>query len=222
MRPPENQPNKDEPPPYTVNTSGQSVNTSGNTVNTTGNTVNTTGNTKNNTANNINHLQPYHHAIYRQSPNRNSYSQPVPSYDPGISYVQQVPAPSNTGISFTQPAVVYDNTLSGINIQFERSSREIATVCQPHAISARHYDVRAALKASRNPVFVVCPYCQYQGFTETKFTPGLVTWGVCLGLAVFGCWLGCCLVPFCTKDFKDCKHICTNCNRVIYVNKMVS
>jgi hypothetical protein len=41
-------------------------------------------------------------------------------------------------------------------------------------------------------------------------------------MALVGCWLGCCLIPFCVDDCKDTTHTCVNCQRVIGQKKLIS
>jgi len=65
------------------------------------------------------------------------------------------------------------------------------------------------------PCQTQCPFCQANVTTRTNVVPGTVTWLSCLGLALVGCWLGCCLIPFCIDGLQDTEHFCPNCNRLI-------
>lgn len=61
----------------------------------------------------------------------------------------------------------------------------------------------------------VCPSCHQDMVTKTTPTAGLLTWilsGACL---VFGCWLGCCLIPCCIRECQDIEHRCSNCKAYI-------
>ncbi|KAI6183180.1 Lipopolysaccharide-induced tumor necrosis factor-alpha factor-like protein [Aphelenchoides bicaudatus] len=67
------------------------------------------------------------------------------------------------------------------------------------------------------PTNVICPHCQQQVLTRVRPVAGLLTWLLCLLLIIFGCTLGCCLIPFCVDDCQDVEHICPNCNS--YLNQ---
>ena len=60
-----------------------------------------------------------------------------------------------------------------------------------------------------------CKHCQAQIVTKVERETGVMQWvgaAVCL---FFGCWMGCCLIPFCIDDWKDSTHNCPNCNVLI-------
>uniref|UniRef100_A0A2K5Q5A8 LITAF domain containing n=1 Tax=Cebus imitator TaxID=2715852 RepID=A0A2K5Q5A8_CEBIM len=66
------------------------------------------------------------------------------------------------------------------------------------------------------PVQAVCPYCGSLIITVTSFVPGTLSWLLCTTLFVFGCVLGCCLLPFCIRTVMDVKHSCPVCRRELY------
>jgi len=65
------------------------------------------------------------------------------------------------------------------------------------------------------PVLTSCPHCRATITTSTRYETGLMTWLIAGILVLFGCWLGCCLIPFCVDACKDVIHTCPNCHQVV-------
>ena len=76
-----------------------------------------------------------------------------------------------------------------------------------------------------------------KGVSKVHHESGLGTWLACGGICLFGCWAGCCLIPFCLDDlrvsfgiiminlkilYQDTVHKCENCNKLIRVKKLIS
>lgn len=68
-----------------------------------------------------------------------------------------------------------------------------------------------------SPVSMMCPYCSATIVTSVTYNPGTLTWLVCGGLILVGCWAGCCLIPFCIDGMQDAVHSCPNCRRQLGV-----
>lgn len=69
------------------------------------------------------------------------------------------------------------------------------------------------------PFLTKCPFCHAQVTTRTKGRVGALSWLLC-GLCVFvGCVAGCCLIPFCTRRFKNVEHSCPKCHGCIAIYK---
>ncbi|XP_078361997.1 lipopolysaccharide-induced tumor necrosis factor-alpha factor homolog isoform X2 [Oculina patagonica] len=63
-----------------------------------------------------------------------------------------------------------------------------------------------------SPISMVCPHCQTHIITCTTYQDGTLTWLAAGALCLVGCWLGCCLIPFCLDGCKDVIHSCPNCH----------
>ncbi|CAF1057893.1 unnamed protein product [Adineta ricciae] len=61
------------------------------------------------------------------------------------------------------------------------------------------------------PIQCRCPNCEQSILTHVEESSGLFAWLACLVLVSLGCWLGCCLIPFCIKELKTKVHYCPNC-----------
>lgn len=78
------------------------------------------------------------------------------------------------------------------------------------------------LRFQQNPMRIKCPNCGQETTTRTTKSPGVVTWGSCVGLACIGCWCGCCLIPFFVDDLKDTSHFCPQCNAFVGRHNFIS
>ncbi|EFX82793.1 hypothetical protein DAPPUDRAFT_48931 [Daphnia pulex] len=57
----------------------------------------------------------------------------------------------------------------------------------------------------------VCPHCHAEIDTSVRTEPGLIAWLSGGLLVLFGCWLGCCLIPCCIPECMNVHHACPNC-----------
>ncbi|XP_032086466.1 lipopolysaccharide-induced tumor necrosis factor-alpha factor isoform X2 [Thamnophis elegans] len=69
------------------------------------------------------------------------------------------------------------------------------------------------------PMQISCPACNQMIVTRISYQPGALAWLSCGGLALVGCWLGCCLIPFCVDAMQDVQHFCPCCNAYLGVHK---
>ncbi|PAV59752.1 hypothetical protein WR25_26466 [Diploscapter pachys] len=70
------------------------------------------------------------------------------------------------------------------------------------------------------PTQVLCPRCNMNVITTLKFKNGLLTWLMVGGMALFGCWI-CCCVPLCIDSCKDVQHFCSSCQAFLGTYKRI-
>ncbi|XP_063788436.1 LITAF domain-containing protein-like [Pseudophryne corroboree] len=83
---------------------------------------------------------------------------------------------------------------------------------QPTVILAPATTVILNASFTDTPASCTCPVCRQTIVTRVEYNTGLLTWLIFGLLLLFGCWLGCCLIPFCVDSCKDVDHFCPNCN----------
>ena len=60
-----------------------------------------------------------------------------------------------------------------------------------------------------------CNQCNQVVTTRIEYENGTTVFVAAGATCFFGCWLGCCLIPFFIQDLKDAKHFCPNCNNYL-------
>ncbi|XP_061079192.1 lipopolysaccharide-induced tumor necrosis factor-alpha factor homolog-like [Conger conger] len=71
----------------------------------------------------------------------------------------------------------------------------------------------------RTPGMTTCTSCQTQVMSNVTYKVGTYAILMCILFILCGLILGCCLIPFFVKFFKDVYHTCPRCNRVLHVEK---
>lgn len=89
----------------------------------------------------------------------------------------------------------------------------------PPVVSVQTVYVQPGAVFRESPAQVLCPVCSQTVITQLEYTSGALAWLSCVGLAVFGCIYGCCLIPFCVDGLKDVTHHCPNCKKTLGVFK---
>uniref|UniRef100_A0A1I8JPF4 LITAF domain-containing protein n=1 Tax=Macrostomum lignano TaxID=282301 RepID=A0A1I8JPF4_9PLAT len=90
--------------------------------------------------------------------------------------------------------------------QCSSTAAVISASCRPTGLRPRcHYN--------KEPVTTTCPHCPPHITQAVSYVNGLAPWLISGGLILIGCWLGCCLIPFCIDDLKDAEHRCPNCQQ---------
>ncbi|XP_060603756.1 lipopolysaccharide-induced tumor necrosis factor-alpha factor homolog isoform X8 [Ruditapes philippinarum] len=118
-----------------------------------------------------------------------AYPQQQPGY--GAQYGQPAPYPAQY-----QPAQY--------NTQYGQNTSTVV-VTQPAYTVVQHF--------RESPVRIKCQFCQADVVTSTFYETGTLTWVACFVIAIVGCWIGCCLIPFCMDACKDVVHQCPNCHQ---------
>ncbi|KAM4603325.1 lipopolysaccharide-induced tumor necrosis factor-alpha factor homolog [Polymixia lowei] len=70
-----------------------------------------------------------------------------------------------------------------------------------------------------SPGLTTCPSCQAQVTTQVTYCVGTYAWLMCLLFVLCGLVLGCCLLPFLVRHFKDAYHTCPRCRRVLHIHR---
>ncbi|RUS81057.1 hypothetical protein EGW08_011176 [Elysia chlorotica] len=138
---------------------------------------------------------------------------PPPKYEPPSAGYNNPDQPPMAG--YPPPAATYQPATYAPPAQ--QYSHSTVVVAQPMvgAIggSLMHY--------SQSPALIVCQHCQATVTTSTDYTTGVMTWLLAGGVCLVGCWLGCCLIPFCIDAGKDVIHTCPNCKRQVGMFKQI-
>ncbi|XP_061686452.1 lipopolysaccharide-induced tumor necrosis factor-alpha factor homolog [Syngnathoides biaculeatus] len=71
----------------------------------------------------------------------------------------------------------------------------------------------------RSPALTSCPSCLAQVTTRVRYRAGTYAWVMCVVFVLCGLVLGCCLLPFFVKHFKDAHHSCPRCRRLLHVHR---
>ncbi|XP_035492767.1 lipopolysaccharide-induced tumor necrosis factor-alpha factor homolog [Scophthalmus maximus] len=74
-------------------------------------------------------------------------------------------------------------------------------------------------KLYRSPALTTCLTCRTQVTTEVTYKVGTHAWLMCLVFVLCGLVLGCCLIPFFVKHFRDAYHTCPRCRRVLHIHR---
>lgn len=126
---------------------------------------------------------------------------------PNTAQPQPPAYPGPPGYETKQPGPVYPQQ-PGYPAQTGTATTTVVWQ-QPHVVMGMQF--------FEYPVSMTCPHCQASIVTATDYTPGTLTWLSCGATALVGCWLGCCLIPFCVDALKDVIHSCPNCKNQVGV-----
>nr|CUU99772.1 hypothetical transcript [Hymenolepis microstoma] len=92
--------------------------------------------------------------------------------------------------------------------QYEaKSNMDAVTVQQPGHVSV------PPVYFGKEPVDTFCVQCNHGIRTSTELMVGPCTHVAAGVICFFGCFCGCCLIPYCVDDCMDILHKCPNCHR---------
>nr|XP_024659320.1 lipopolysaccharide-induced tumor necrosis factor-alpha factor [Maylandia zebra] len=80
-------------------------------------------------------------------------------------------------------------------------------------------DIAPVETLCRDAGLTQCPTCKELIITQTQRKVGETTWLACCLCSMLGCVGGCCIIPFCMKNFKDVLHQCPHCQSTIHTFK---
>ncbi|PAA63640.1 hypothetical protein BOX15_Mlig030806g1 [Macrostomum lignano] len=81
---------------------------------------------------------------------------------------------------------------------------------------------KPSVSFDKHPVTMMCPHCRVNITTAVNQINGLVPWLVCGGLALVGCFFGCCIIPFFIDKLKDSEHRCPSCQQVVGRHRLIN
>ena len=120
----------------------------------------------------------------------------APQYNNNNKKVEEAP------LMEAQPAMEYAQPLPMMQQPSFQTSMTQQPTLQPYMLTS-------------GPTAGVCATCNQMQTTRVSYEAGLCTWLSCAGLALIGCWLGCCLIPFCVDPCKDSIHNCGKCGSMV-------
>jgi lipopolysaccharide-induced tumor necrosis factor-alpha factor len=123
-------------------------------------------------------------------------------------YYPAPPPPAQPQVVYQQPPQVY--------IQSPMPQQQVMMAAVPTQTV-----ILTTNAMTRFPYQCTCPVCRNNIVTRTESVPGACTFLSCFGCLLIGCWLGCCLIPFCVPELEDTVHSCPNCNAFIAKNTVL-
>lgn len=109
------------------------------------------------------------------------------------------------------------NPASANNEEFQL--RTSSTVQSSSADNAKNKYVSYDSELGRSPGTTTCTTCREQVLTNVTYKVGAFAWLMCILFILCGLVIGCCLIPFFVKYFKDAYHTCPKCSRILHVEK---
>lgn len=94
-------------------------------------------------------------------------------------------------------------------------------VYQYPGYSAQGQPINQPVSWGRNPQDLQCYHCKQFTRTNIHYTTGAANILACFGIALIGCFCGCCLIPFCIDSMKDVEHRCQHCGKFLHTKQVL-
>lgn len=105
----------------------------------------------------------------------------------------------------------------GPQVVTQQPSKLIKLICCSSVGKSRKpffYPATVIVQTARmgpHPSMMTCPSCRASIQTTVKHEPSTKTHLIAVLLCACGCWLGCCLIPYCVDSCQNANHSCPNC-----------
>ncbi|CAH1787014.1 unnamed protein product [Owenia fusiformis] len=125
---------------------------------------------------------------------------------PGKEYPQEPPpkyeAPGGAGAPGYPPQGAYPPQGSYPQGSYPQGYQQQTVMAQP----VQQTVIVQSSQLGPHPKMMECPHCHATVTTTVTYQSGGLTWLSAGLLCLFGCWMGCCLIPFCIDDLQDADH----------------
>ncbi|XP_004918000.1 lipopolysaccharide-induced tumor necrosis factor-alpha factor homolog isoform X3 [Xenopus tropicalis] len=142
------------------------------------------------------------------------YTQPIPQ--PGIPLVPQSNYPPPHAPENPKPT---DGHNQNINITIANPLTPTVPVANAQPLQSAPVHTIVGSSFQDTPVTATCPNCNQRIITRLQYSVGLFSWILFAVFMFFGCWLGCCIIPFVMDRCKDVDHYCPSCNYLLHKYK---
>lgn len=131
----------------------------------------------------------------------------APEYEPDQTKMYP-PLQAQTGVPYPMPPPYS-----------ESMPQQHSSAQQPHPSSSVTTTIVVVDSFPAKSIQMKCYYCNEDIRTRVKPQATCLSWLLCSLLCIFGCFCGCCLIPFCTSGTRDMLHYCPKCKKYLGVHE---